>query len=281
MKLLKSSAFLFLISLSAASWAAERVVAVGGDITEIVFALGEGHRMVANDSTSVYPAAAATLPKVGYVRQLSAEGVLSVEPDLLLISGAAGPPAALELLEGSGVDIVAMETAYDVDAIIAKTRTVAAALDAEQAGAEMIAKIEADWASARDAIGSGLDQRMLFFAAPPRGAPRAAGRDTAAQGIIDMLGGENVFADHTGYKPLSLEAAVAADPDLILVMHHHADLMGGLQAVLEHPALSLTSAAQAGRVYLVDPVTVMQFGPRTPAAVAQLAAEITGDQTQP
>ncbi|MEM1411988.1 MAG: ABC transporter substrate-binding protein [Pseudomonadota bacterium] len=261
--------------------AQERVVSVGGDLTEIIYALSEEQRLVATDSTSVFPEAAAALPKVGYVRRLSAEGVLSVEPDLMLISGAAGPPEALELLRASGVQITEMQTAYTVEAIIDKTRRVAEALDAQTAGAALIAQIEADWEKAQAELASREEHSMLFFAAPPEGAPRAAGRETAAHGIIELLGGRNVFDDYTGYKPLSLEAAVAANPDIVLVMHHHADRIGGFESVKEHPALSLTAAAQEGRIYLVDPVTVMQFGPRTPAAVAALAAEIEGSNPSP
>ena len=88
------------------------------------------------------------------------------------------------------------------------------------------------------------------------------------------MGGSNLFDTHTGYKALSLESAVAADPDIILVMSHHAARIGGVDSVVSHPAISLTRAAQTGMIFLVDPVTVMQFSPRTPKAAGRLAAEI-------
>lgn len=263
--------------LSSTAAAQQRVVSVGGDLTEIIYALGEGDRLVASDDTSVFPPDALDMPKVGYVRRLSAEGVLSVEPDLLLISGAAGPREALQLLRASGVPIIEMEEAYSIDAIVAKTRRVAEVLDVPEAGERLVERIEADWASARQAIDPARERTMLFFAAPPGGAILAAGRETAAHAIIRMLGARNVFDDYSGYKPLSLEAAVAADPDVILVMQHHADAVGGYEAVVGHPALSLTEAARQGRVYLVDQVAVMQFGPRAPAAIAQLAQDIEGN----
>ncbi|MEL7487704.1 MAG: ABC transporter substrate-binding protein, partial [Pseudomonadota bacterium] len=119
-----------------------------------------------------------------------------------------------------------------------------------------------------------LNPDVLFFATLRDGAPRGAGTDTAADGLIQMLGGKNVFGDFSGYKSLSLEAAVSADPDVILVMSHHADRIGGLESVISHPAISLTTAAKTRRVFLVDQVSVMQFGPRTPNAVAKLARAI-------
>jgi iron complex transport system substrate-binding protein len=255
--------------------AQERIVSLGGDITEIVYELGEGNAIVATDRDSLYPADAADKPKVGYVRQLSAEGVLSVEPDLVLISGAAGPAPVLEQSTASGVEVISLETRYTPQAILDKVGVVAAALDRDAAGATLQAELRGTITDARRRV-EALDRspRILFFASPPDGAPRAAGDETAAAGIIEMLGGTNVFTGRPGYRALSLEAAIAADPDVILVMTHHAEREGGIEAVRAHPALALTDAAREGRVFLVDLYSVMQFGPRTPQAVAELAEKI-------
>lgn len=263
------------VLLSLAARAQERIVSVGGDVTEVIFELGKGDQIVAVDTTSLFPLEALALPKVGYVRQLSAEGVLSVEPDLIIISGAAGPPGALEQLRASGVELVEMETQYNMDATLAKTKTIASALGVEAEGAELIAEVKASWSAAQGEIAAlDFEPSVLFFTAVGDGTPQAAGTETAAQGVIDMIGGKNVFSGHSGYKPLSLEAAVAADPDIILVMAHNAAQLGGRDKIIDHPALSLTSAAQSGNVFLVDAARVMQFGPRTPEAAAELAVEI-------
>ncbi|ADM10778.1 hemin-binding periplasmic protein [Parvularcula bermudensis HTCC2503] len=255
--------------------AQDRIVSLGGDLTEIIYALGEGDRVVGTDRDSRYPDDAAAKPKVGYVRRLSAEGVLSVEPDLVLISGAAGPETALAQIEASGVEIISLETEYTPQAILDKVGVVATALGREDAGETMKADLEKTIAAARrDVERVGISPSILFFASVPDGAPRAAGDETAAAGVIDMLGGTNVFAGRPGYNALSLEAAVAADPDIILVMTHHAEREGGIEAVRTHPALLLTTAAQEGRVFLVDQYSVMQFGPRTPQSVAELAEKI-------
>ena len=255
--------------------AQERVVSLGGDVTEIIYALGGGDRIVASDSTSLYPPAAQETAKVGYLRNLSAEGVLSVEPDLVILSGAAGPPEALELIRASGVEIIEMETAYTLETILEKTRRVASALGDEAAGKALVAKIEADWAEAQSEISKlGPERDMLFFATLRDGVPRAAGTETAAHGVVELLGGTNLFASQTGYKQLSLEAAVAADPDIILVLNHYGIAEGTIDDAINHPALSLTSAAQNRDVFLVDPVKAIQFGPRTPAEIGALARAI-------
>ena len=263
------------VALYPISSAQERIVSVGGDVTEVIFELGLGDRIVAVDTTSVYPLPALALPKVGYVRQLSAEGVLSVEPDMIIISGAAGPIGAVEQLRASGVDMVEMEPSYSIDATLEKTRIIAEALGVEQKGESLVSEVQASWAEASEKIEAlEFEPTVLFFTAVGDGAPRAAGVETAAQGVIDMIGGINVFGDYSGYKPLSLEAAVAADPDIILVMAHNALALGGKDKVVNHPALSLTTAAQSGNVFLVDATRVMQFGPRTPEAAADLAEDI-------
>ena len=255
--------------------AQDRIVSLGGDVTEIIYALGEGDRIVATDSTSVYPLAALTTKKVGYVRRLSAEGVLSVEPDLILISGAAGPEAALVQLRDTGVQMVEMKTEYTIDAVVEKARIVSEVLGVPEKGEAVIADIQADWYEAEAEIEAlDMNPSVLFFSTLNDGTPTAAGTETAAHGIIEMLGGTNAFAQRTGYKPLSLEAAVAADPDIILVMNHVAGRMGSVEAVTEHPAISLTNAARNGLIFSVDAVQVMQFSPRTPQATAKLARDI-------
>ncbi|MEM9233461.1 MAG: ABC transporter substrate-binding protein [Pseudomonadota bacterium] len=260
--------------------AQERIVSVGGDVTEILYELGRWDDIVANDSTSMYPADAETKPKVGYLRNLSAEGVLSAEPSLILISGAAGPAPAVEQLRASGVTMIEMEPDYTVDGIIEKVTTVASAVGEEEAGEVLSARIAGEWAEAQDAITAlGISPKVLFFAALRDGAPRAAGTYTAADGVIRMLGGVNVFSDFSGFKPLSLEAAVAADPDIILIMDHHAERVGGIDSVDDHPALRLTTAAKEGRIVMVDQVTVMQFGPRMPNAVREVAERIAAGDT--
>ena len=88
---------------------ASAIVSVGGPVTEIIYALGEQDRLVGRDTTSVYPPEANDLPNVGYMRALSAEGVLSLSPDLILARSTSGPPVTLDQLAASSVPIVLVE----------------------------------------------------------------------------------------------------------------------------------------------------------------------------
>lgn len=252
-----------------------RIVSIGGDVTEIIYALDRQTDLVATDATSVYPPAALSTPKIGYMRQLSAEGVLSVEPDLILISGAAGPEAAVAQIRNSGARVLEIPLDYSVDGIFEKTRLVAQEVNAVAQGDALLGEMKSDWKDALSEIDAiGFSPRILFFATLQDGTPQAAGTGTAAHAVIEILGGQNVFASQRSYKPLSLEAAVASDPDLILVMDRHGSEVIGVDAAKGHPGLKLTQAVQEGRVFAVNAVEVMQFGPRTPKALGALAKEI-------
>ncbi|MEM6475249.1 MAG: ABC transporter substrate-binding protein [Pseudomonadota bacterium] len=273
-----SLVFCFLLAACATEEPApkvDRIVTVGGDVTEIVYALGAGDRIVATDSTSVYPAEAAKTEKVGYVRRLSAEGVLATNPELILISGAAWPEEALEQIRAVGIDVVEMPTEYTIESIVEKVRIVAEAIGEVDAGKELIAKIESDWKAAQAEIAKfDASPRALFFTTLRDGVPQAAGTETAAHGVVGLLGGRNLFDSQSGYTPISTEAAVAANPDMILVMTHDAGENGGLEGMTSNPAISLTQAVSDNRVFLVDSVRIMQFGPRTPEAMVELAKAI-------
>lgn len=258
-----------------------RIVSVGGDVTEIVYALGHGDEIVATDTTSVFPPEALETPKVGYSRQLAAESVLSLSPTLLILGGAAGPESVVEQLRAVGVDMIEMSAEYTIDNTIRKVALISEALGEPDTGAELIAQIEADWENAQSEIAQIQGTpRVLFFAAMGDGGPTAAGTGTAAHGVMEALGTENVFAGQEGYRALSVEAAVAANPDVIFVMSHNLDSLGGLEAVANHPVLVLTDAGRNGHIIAIDSVRIMSFGPRVAAGIAEAARElraITGE----
>ena len=113
---------------------AQRVVSVGGDVTEIVYALAADSLLVGVDTSSQYPEAATSLPKVGYQRRLSAEGVLSLNPTLVLASADAGPPAALEQIRQADVRVVVLPDSHTVDVALTKIRVIASAIKRRKEG---------------------------------------------------------------------------------------------------------------------------------------------------
>ena len=107
--MIRSLSIIFLLfSTAAFADTPKRVVSVGGALTETVYALGAGELLVGSDTTSYYPEAAANSPKVGYQRALSAEGILSLSPDLVIMTDEAGPPPVLAQLNSAGVNMLTL-----------------------------------------------------------------------------------------------------------------------------------------------------------------------------
>lgn len=262
-----------LLLLAAAPAAAEpRIVSLGGAVTETVFALGQGGGLVGVDLTSGYPAGAQALPRVGYVRALGAEGILSLRPQLVLASGDAGPPAALRQIAAAGVSVVSLPEAHSPAAAFERVQRIGAALGQAEAGAAMTRRMEAEMAELGRAIDSLGDRpRVLFLLSAGRGAPMAAGRDTAADAMIRLAGGDNVMQAQAGYRPVAAEALLLAAPAVIVTTEDTLRGAGGMAGLVALPGLAGTPAGRAGRVVAFDALYLLGFGPRLPAALRDLA----------
>lgn len=263
------------VSLPAGAQQAQRIVAVGSSITEIVYALGAEKLLVGVDTTSLYPPAARALPQVGYMRALSAEGVLSLKPSLVIATTAAGPAGALEQLKATGIEVLVLPDLYDYESVIAKIAAVGRATGKAAEADVLIARgREAMTVLAGKLRTAATHPRVLFLLSMGGGAPQAAGRDTAAAGIIRLAGGVNAIDGYSGYRPLTPEAVIASKADFVLVTRQTVQAMGGLQAILDQPALNRTPAGRAGKVLEFDALLLLGFGPRTPQAAAELAARL-------
>ena len=261
-----------LFAVASPSEAAERIVPLGGDVTEIVFALGEGARVVCVDQTSRYPSRVIALPQLGYVRTLAAEGILSCRPDVVVAVSDAGPPPVLAQLRDAGVPVFPVTIGYSIAAVMRKVDQVAAALGMPERGLALKTKIETEMKAVTAALAGVSDRpKVMFIMSHGPAGVQAAGNDTAAEAILTLAKARNVGADFQGYKPLSGEAAAALAPEIILVSDTTAAVLGGMNAVRARPEIALTPAGKNGRIIVVDTMLMLGFGPRTPQAVAELA----------
>ena len=254
----------------------ERIVSVGGAVTEIVYALGMAHRVIAVDSTSRFPEKARSKPDVGYMRRLAAEPILAIGPTLLLAVADAGPPAVLDQLREAGLRVALIPDDPSPQGVLEKIRRVAAVLHRQEAGRALVGGLRAEFAALRRAVAAVPSRpRVLFLLSIGQGgAPLASGRNTAAAGIIELAGGTNAVDAFAGYRPLSSEAAVAAEPDVILVTNRSLALLGGLEGLLKMPEIALTPAGETRRVVAMDGLLLLGFGPRTARAVEGLARRL-------
>ena len=254
---------------------AKRIVALGGTVTEILYALGAGDRIVARDSTSSYPADALSKPDVGYMRALSSEGILSQKPDLILSEDGAGPADVIGILKASEVPMVTIDTPPEGRAMAPKIEAVGAAVGLEDKAKVLAAQVDADLAVlAKEVAAVGeKKKRVLFVLSTAGGRIMAAGKDTEAAAIIEMAGGINAAQDITGYKPLTDEAVIAAAPDVVLTMQRGSHAANP-DEVFGFPAFQSTPAAASKSLISMDGLYLIGFGPRTPAAGRELAAKL-------
>ncbi|MGX0975448.1 iron complex transport system substrate-binding protein [Roseovarius sp. MBR-51] len=270
-----------LFALASASMAQEtdRVLSIGGSVTEIVQALGQEHRLVARDTTSTFPPTVTELPDVGYARALSPEGVLSVAPTLILAIEGAGPPETIEVLSQSGVRFVSIPEAQSAEGILAKITAVGAALDVPERAEALATETRAalDTAAARTAqTPEAARKRVLFILSLQGGRILASGRDTQAAAIIEMAGGINAVTGFDGYKPMTDEAVAEAAPDVILMMDRTGDHAILDEQLFALPAIRTTPAGTAESVLRMNGLYLLGFGPRTAKAALDLNTALYG-----
>ena len=259
-----SAPLMVVFSLNAV--AADRIVSVGGDVTEIVYALGAGDRLVARDTTSTLPAAK-NLPDVGYMRQLNAEGILSLKPTMVLASELAEPSLVLRQIADVGVKVVPVSGEASLDNVPHKIQQVASALNLEKQGAAVTKKYEQQLAAVPR---TPLKTKVLFILSHGGMTPMAAGQDTAADAIIKASGAQNAMQGFSRYRPLSQEGVVASAPDLILITSDGFKTLGTVDKVWALPGMALTPAAKNKQILVVDDMALLGFSLETPAALAAL-----------
>lgn len=250
-----------------AAVAAERIVSIGGDVTEIAFALGAGDEVVARDSTSLHPAAVQKLPDVGYMRQLNAEGILALKPTLILTTELAEPALVLKQLEDSGVKVVRIPGDTTVQAVPEKISVIADVINRSSQGKQLAERYQQQLAAIAN---TPLPVKVLFVMSHGGITPMAAGQQTAADAIIRAAGLKNAMQGFSRYRPLSQEGVIASAPDLLLVTTDGVRSIGGQENLWLLPGMALTPAGKNRRVLIVDDMALLGFGLETPQALGLL-----------
>ncbi len=255
--------------------APKRIVAAGGVVTEIVYALGRQDRLVGVDATSQFPSGALKAhPSIGYVRALSAEGILSLNPDLILAIEGAGPPDVLRLIGEARIAVRKVPEEHSESGVLERIRVVGDAVGAQEAAAHLAQSVKdrfAQLAKARDALGT--TKRVLFVLSIQNGRVLVGGRNSSAAAIIALAGGINAAEGIEGFKPLSDEGLIAATPDVIVMMQR-GDHAASPDDVFALPAFKALPAARTRALISMDGLYLLGFGPRTPDAAQDLMREI-------
>lgn len=257
------------LPLAAFAASQQKIVTLGGDVTEIVYALGAESSLVARDSTSQWPAQAVSLPDVGYLRQLNAEGILAMRPTLVLASAQAQPSLALKQVEQSQVNVVTVPASNDLSVIDDKVRVVAQATHRETEGETLRSSLRQQLAALPT---TALNKRVLFILNHGGMTAMAAGQDTGADAAIRAAGLHNAMQGFSRYQPLSQEGVIASQPDLVLISKDGVKALGGEANLWKLPGLAQTPAGRNKQVLQIDDMALLGFSVRTPEAISQLRA---------
>lgn len=251
----------------------ERVVSLDGITTEILFALGVGDRVVGRDDSSYYPPEVLRLPSVGYQFRLSAEGILSLHPTLVIGREDLRPPQVVEQLRAAGVAVVLVPTEATVEGAKRKIRTVAQAVGRSQRGEELVRSLERDLLALRAFQAQQAPKgrlRGLFLYVRGTRTTFVCGEGSTPVGMMELAGLENAARGIRECKPMTAESVVAARPDVIVVFKKGLDSVGGLEGLLGLPGVAQTPAGQRRRVVAMDDLYLGSFGPRAGKAALDL-----------
>lgn len=260
-------------------WAAEsqkrtarRIVSIGGGLTEIIYALGANSELVGVDTTSLYPEAATRLPSVGYARTLSSEGILALAPNHVLATEDAGPPAVLRQINAAGVPVTVLPANDTFEGVLDRITRIGTLIERPTQASQLVEKMKLDWQKVREPILARKTPmpRVLFVLSHSPGQIMVGGKGSSAEAMMHYVGAHNAVQGFDGFKPLTPESVIAAQPDVVLFTDQGLGIVGGVDGVLKLPGLAQTPAGQKRRVASLEAMFMLGFGPRMPQAVAAL-----------
>lgn len=254
----------------------QRWVSAGGAMTEWVVTLGGESKLVGVDTTSLHPDSLKSLPSIGYQRQLSAEGILSLRPNILVGSDEMGPPPVLEQLRAAGVQVEVLSAQADLPTLKSNVQRLGKLLGEEDKAGQLVDDFQQQLDRQQAWVSAAQQQHsvpgVLLMVGHAGSKPLVAGKDTVGDWLITQAGGRNL-ATHSGYKVFSVEAMAGLNPEVLIFADRALHGDAAQQALLkENPILASTQAAHGKRLIEVDPTLLVGgLGPRLPQSMEQLS----------
>lgn len=265
---------------------ANRIIAVdmAGSLAQTLWGLGLGDRLVGRDISTTFPGSEDLPIVTGTGHAISPESVLALRPDLIITDGTVGPIDVMLQLRQAGVTVVFIQTPPGVSQAPEQARRVAAVVGVPDAGRALAEKIDREIREVTATIRANTPTaaedklRMMFlYLRGSSGIYYLFGSESGAGELIDALNGIDVAGEigWAGLRPVTDEALIAANPDLILVMTGGLISVGGVEQLVDvKPAIGLTRAGQQLRFVDMADSEVLGFGPRTPLVLDALARAI-------
>jgi iron complex transport system substrate-binding protein len=261
--------------------AADRIVPLSGSLSEIVFTLGLGDRVVARDITATF-AQAEKLPVVTRNHDVSAESVLALKPDLVLAETTTGPDEAMEQIRDAGIPVLVVGPAQGLDDVGPRIRAVADALGVPADGKRLTQRSEDRIAAVRKAIPAREEHPRVAFLYL-RGSASVyliGGKGSGATSLLEAAGAVDAGAEsglEKDFTTITTEALAQAAPDAILVMTKGLESVGGIDGLVKIPGVAQTPAGMERRVVSIEDGVLLNYGPRTDEVLKSIVEQLYGD----
>ena len=256
----------------ATSARAMRLISIGGALTEIIYLLKADTELVGVDTTSIYPTAATRLPNIGYARSLSSEGILALRPTQLIATEDAGPPIVLRQIVDAGIPLSILPSSHQLKDVIDRVRTIGELVHKTDAAKALVSRLVLEWNNTQKRVANSKinNTRVLFILSQNPSHLMVGGEKTSAAAMIAYAGARNAISGFSGFKPLTPEAVIAANPDVLLLTDQGMRAVGGIGGVMHFPGVKQTRAGKELKVVSLEAMYLLGFGPRMPLAVAEL-----------
>ena len=256
----------------AVSASAMRLISIGGALTEIVYSLHAHTELVGVDTTSIYPTEATRLPNVGYARSLSAEGILALRPTQLIATEDAGPPVVIKQIVDTQIPLTILPSGHQFKDLTDRVSSIGRLVYKTDSAQSLASRLALEWSNTQERIANSKlnNTRVLFILSQNPSQLMVGGEKTSADAMITYAGGRNAISGFSGFKPLTPEAVIGSNPDVLLLTDQGMRAVGGIGGVLRFPGVSQTRAGKEQNIVSLEAMYLLGFGPRMPSAVAEL-----------
>ena len=249
-----------------------RIVSANGTLSEILVGLGLEKQIVGVDVTSTFPASLEKLPKIGHNRTISAEGILALNPDVIVYTDQSMlAPAVVKQLNSSGKKLVEFKHEYSKDGAIRLIREVGAYFNAQAQAEKMVKTLQADLAKVPSPANP---KKLLFIYARGAGTLMVSGTGTSLDKMFALAGHKNAVSGFTDFKPLTAESLITANPDVLILFSSGLESLEGIDGLLKVPGVASTSAGKNRRIVTMDGQFLTGFGPRLGKAAIELSQKV-------
>jgi iron complex transport system substrate-binding protein len=249
-----------------------RIVSVHGTLSEILVGLGLESQIVGVDVTSTYPVSLDKLPKIGHNRSISAEGILALNPDVIVVSDQSMLSAVVTKQLGStGKKVVTFKHDLSQEGTVRLIREMGAYFNAKSQAEKMVKAVQADLAKIPRPT---AQKKLLFIYARGTGTLMVSGKNTSLDKMFSLIGHKNAVSDFTDFKPLTSESLLAANPDVLVLFSSGLESVDGIEGLLKVPGIAYTNAGKNKKIISMDGQLLTGFGPRLGKAAVELAQKI-------